>query len=215
MTVPVYFATIGRQIWKYFRARQNCSRSSQVGGISCLGCNSHQITIQESALDILFDEMATDGKMSIIAFVKSCALVFGLVTSNTAVYFICAHNISQSHLRISPPNVSRSLMIGSHAHEQYCSACISVWVLYGLISRPEYLQELTDEMNKLANIDNNSDYISVSYECLQNAERMDSFIREVLRTKGDMIGVCRVAACDAPLAGYTIPKGPSAAMHFM
>ncbi len=42
---------------------------------------------------------------------------------------------------------------------------------------------------------------------LKNAERLDSFIREVLRTKGDTLSTIRLTMRDVTLGGYTIPKG--------
>jgi cytochrome P450 len=44
-------------------------------------------------------------------------------------------------------------------------------------------------------------------EAIQKATWLDSFIREVMRTKGDTLNVCRLTAADTNLGGYTIPKG--------
>lgn len=79
-------------------------------------------------------------------------------------------------------------------------------MLYELASRPEYLAELREEMNEVAKIDATSP--DISYDALQKATRLDSFIREVMRTKGDTLSTCRMSTDEVPLAGYTIPKGP-------
>ena len=86
---------------------------------------------------------------------------------------------------------------------------MSVWVLYDLIIRPELLREIREEMNELTITTPDPDRIVVSYESLQKAERLDSFIREVFRTKGDTLSVCRVSTGDVLLAEYIIPKGLS------
>ena len=80
-------------------------------------------------------------------------------------------------------------------------------MLYELAARPEYLSELREEMNEIANLDAASENSEISYDALQKATRLDSFIREVMRTKGDTLSTCRMTTDDVPLAGYTIPKG--------
>lgn len=47
----------------------------------------------------------------------------------------------------------------------------------------------------------------LTYRAVQDARLMDSFIREVLRAKGDTLNACRKAAREARLAGRRIPKG--------
>lgn len=42
---------------------------------------------------------------------------------------------------------------------------------------------------------------------LREAHLLDSFIREVMRLKGDTISTMRYTTCDAPLGEYVIPKG--------
>lgn len=52
---------------------------------------------------------------------------------------------------------------------------------------------------------------NITYKALKDAVRLDSFIREVLRTKGDTLNAVRRATCNVPLGEYTIPKGISQA----
>jgi cytochrome P450 len=42
---------------------------------------------------------------------------------------------------------------------------------------------------------------------VQNAVKTDSFIREVLRMKGDTASLVRTSIREVSLAGYVIPKG--------
>lgn len=47
----------------------------------------------------------------------------------------------------------------------------------------------------------------LSYESLRKAQYLDSFIREVLRLKGDTLVTCRQTVQDTPMGDYVIPKG--------
>ncbi|KAJ6130837.1 hypothetical protein N7512_003617 [Penicillium capsulatum] len=83
-----------------------------------------------------------------------------------------------------------------------------VWVTYYLALRPECQEALRDEINHLAS-PGNSDYkgSNVGYLELRKAVQADSFIREVLRMKGDSVNVVRSSIRDVELGGYMIPKG--------
>lgn len=54
--------------------------------------------------------------------------------------------------------------------------------------------------------DNNGDR-EITFKTIQQAVELDSFIREVLRMKGDTVSLVRLTTRDAPLGGYIIPKG--------
>ena len=71
------------------------------------------------------------------------------------------------------------------------------------------MDALRDEMNSCATIDLESNTLEISYGALQDATLLDSFIREVLRTKGDTLSVCRKPTEDVLVGGKTIPKGTS------
>ncbi|KAJ6623564.1 cytochrome P450 [Mycena sp. CBHHK59/15] len=80
---------------------------------------------------------------------------------------------------------------------------VTVWVMYELARRPEYLQQLRDELAQISE----SGEIRLTSASLKGATHLDSFIREVLRLKGDTISQVRRSTCDAPLGKYIIPQG--------
>lgn len=85
-----------------------------------------------------------------------------------------------------------------------------VWVTYHLALRPDCQKSLRDELNSLTSPEN-SGYkgSNVGYLELRKAVKADSFIREVLRMKGDSVNVVRSSIRDVELGGYMIPKGSS------
>lgn len=80
---------------------------------------------------------------------------------------------------------------------------------------PEYIPELKEELAETLGDSLDTDCEDVTYDALQNAARLDSFIREVLRTKGDTLAVCRMTTEDTLIGGYTIPKGKTALIIFL
>ena len=86
-------------------------------------------------------------------------------------------------------------------------------MVFQLAAHPEYIPLIREEMHSLINVpatshnspDENGS--QVSYDTLQRATILDSFIREVMRTKGDTLSTARMTTKDVPIAGYTIPKG--------
>lgn len=83
-----------------------------------------------------------------------------------------------------------------------------VWVTYYLALRPDCQAALRDEINSLSDSTNNEYNASkIGYLELRKAALADSFIREVLRMKGDSVNVVRSSIRDVELGGYTIPKG--------
>lgn len=87
------------------------------------------------------------------------------------------------------------------------SASVTVWTIFELSRRPEYLAAIRDELFSNSAVHPSTKRPIISYESLQSAEHLDSFIREVLRTKGDTLSTCRQTTQDATIAGLTIPKG--------
>lgn len=73
--------------------------------------------------------------------------------------------------------------------------------------RREYLPALRKELSSILETDPNTGKPTFTYASLRNAELLDSFIREVLRMKGDTIAVFRLTTKNAPLGGYVVPKG--------
>ncbi|KAJ7166517.1 cytochrome P450 [Mycena crocata] len=100
-----------------------------------------------------------------------------------------------------------SLLLGIIFASVHQTASVVVWVVFELSMRPEYLKPLREEV--YSNVDpvtNDLDPSNIG-EAIQKAIWLDSFIREVLRTKGDTLSTCRLTTADIPLGGYTIPKG--------
>jgi cytochrome P450 len=80
-----------------------------------------------------------------------------------------------------------------------------VWVLCELALRPEYQDEIFDELKQSMK----DGPEQLTHEDLKQATLTDSFIREVMRTKGDTFSTVRMAVNDVKLGDYMIPKGQS------
>ncbi|OCB89296.1 hypothetical protein A7U60_g3495 [Sanghuangporus baumii] len=100
-----------------------------------------------------------------------------------------------------------ALVLGIVFASVHQTASVAVWVLYELAMRPEYQSALHEELFDICGVACSVDNANVSYESLQKAARLDSFIREVLRTKGDTLSTCRLTTASVPIGGYVIPKG--------
>jgi len=87
------------------------------------------------------------------------------------------------------------------------TAAVAVWVMYELAVRREYIPAIREELLIISDSIDSSGVHRLSYEALRRATVLDSFIREVLRLKGDTIGVMRGTTDDVKLGDYTIPKG--------
>ncbi|KAJ7251224.1 cytochrome P450, partial [Mycena rebaudengoi] len=86
------------------------------------------------------------------------------------------------------------------------TSTVMIWVVYELAVRKENLPPLRQELVDILETDAISGKQTLTYSSLRNAERLDSFIREVLRMKGDTLTVFRLTTKDVPLGGYLIPK---------
>ncbi|OCB89297.1 hypothetical protein A7U60_g3496 [Sanghuangporus baumii] len=107
----------------------------------------------------------------------------------------------QTFLKIS------GLISGNFFAAIHITSTVSVWVLFELSRRPELVSVLREELTTLVDIPASGKELPVlSYEVVQNAKILDSFIREVLRTKGDILSVCRMIRNDVRLDGYDLPK---------
>lgn len=81
-----------------------------------------------------------------------------------------------------------------------------VWVLCELALQPENQDEILDEIKQLLH----NGVQNLTHNTLKEAVRTDSFIREVMRAKGDTFSTVRMAVNDVQLGQYIIPKGWSA-----
>ncbi|KAG6909192.1 hypothetical protein DXG01_001706 [Tephrocybe rancida] len=87
------------------------------------------------------------------------------------------------------------------------TSAVIVWVVYEMAVRKEVLPGLREELSRILEADPDTGKPTLTYNSLRNAELLDSFVREVLRMKGDTIAVFRLTTKDVPLGGYVIPKG--------
>ncbi|KAI8989060.1 cytochrome P450 [Trametes punicea] len=88
----------------------------------------------------------------------------------------------------------------------HTTTVVSQWVLYQLAVRPEYLAPLREELSRVLEEDENGE-LRLTAASLRAARLLDSFIREVMRTKGDTLSTVRYTTCDVPLGDFVIPKG--------
>lgn len=86
------------------------------------------------------------------------------------------------------------------------TAVVAVWCIMNLCYRQdEYLNEIRTEMTEYIQSDDQGDY-HLSISSLRNLTKMDSFIREVMRTKGDTFAPVRYTLQDVQVGKYKIPK---------
>ncbi|KAJ6520500.1 cytochrome P450 [Mycena sanguinolenta] len=100
-----------------------------------------------------------------------------------------------------------SMLMGLIFASVHQTASVVVWVVFEIAKRPEYLKALREEVhNNIDPVTNELDSTNIE-KAIRNATWLDSFIREVMRTKGDTLAVCRMTSVDTHIGGYTIPKG--------
>lgn len=78
--------------------------------------------------------------------------------------------------------------------------------MFELAARPSYISAIRGELFSVAEPSGDGS-IQLSYDSLRRARHLDSFIREVMRLKGDTMSTTRLALEDVPMGGYVIPKG--------
>ncbi|KAI0756134.1 cytochrome P450 [Daedaleopsis nitida] len=79
----------------------------------------------------------------------------------------------------------------------HTTTVVSQWVLCQLAMRPEYLDALREELGRVLEEDENGK-LCLTARSLREARLMDSFIREVMRLKGDTLSNIRYTTCDVP-----------------
>ncbi|KII84130.1 hypothetical protein PLICRDRAFT_57936 [Plicaturopsis crispa FD-325 SS-3] len=99
------------------------------------------------------------------------------------------------------------LMLGLLLASVHTTSVVATFVIYELARRPEYLQPLREELKTIVEHDSASGRTGLTLQSLSLATKADSFIREVMRLKGDTLAQVRMSTCDAPLGPYIIPKG--------
>ncbi|KAK0187393.1 cytochrome P450 [Armillaria mellea] len=92
-------------------------------------------------------------------------------------------------------------------------AVVIIWVIFEVAVRPEDIFIFRAELNDVLEVDADNGRPTLTYSSLKNAERLDSFIREVLRTKGDTLSTIRLTTRDVAIGGYIIPKGTNQEYH--
>lgn len=103
-------------------------------------------------------------------------------------------------------NFNTTIMLGMAFGSIHQSANNGVWVIFYLAQRPEYMQKIRQELHTLVQQQpSQTDYPTA--ETLQKAVHLDSFINEVMRTKGDTYGPPRELARDTKIGQYIVPKG--------
>ncbi|OGM49497.1 hypothetical protein ABOM_001720 [Aspergillus bombycis] len=86
---------------------------------------------------------------------------------------------------------------------------ITMWTIFQLALRPEYQDLIRREIHDLTVRDSASPIpiSELDMRTLRKASCTDSFIREVLRMKGDAVNLVRMARKDVQMGDYIIPKG--------
>ncbi|KIJ46654.1 hypothetical protein M422DRAFT_249810 [Sphaerobolus stellatus SS14] len=127
----------------------------------------------------------------------------------TLVQYLLCKNMTRPTLlwRIKMLGWILTLIMGLLFASVHQTSAVAVWVVCELAKRPEYIPEIREECESLLTVDSGSKQQPVTYQAIQQATRLDSFIREVLRTKGDTLSTCRLALCDVDLGESVIPKG--------
>ncbi|KAK6504513.1 hypothetical protein TWF506_002707 [Arthrobotrys conoides] len=97
------------------------------------------------------------------------------------------------------------LVLASILGSVHQTATIIVWTTFFLALHPESQIEIREELMSITEQSHESP--TSPLPDLKKALRTDSFIREVLRMKGDTVNVVRASVRDVDLGGYSIPKG--------
>jgi cytochrome P450 len=101
-----------------------------------------------------------------------------------------------------------SVSLGMVFASMHQTAVVASWVIIVLASRrEEYLQPLRDEWRSIVSVDEVTGQPHFDGDTLNKLTKLDSFIREVMRTKGDTFAPLRHACEDVQIGPYTVPSG--------
>lgn len=90
---------------------------------------------------------------------------------------------------------------------------VATWIICEISARPDEQMALRAELDDLAPFEASTGRRQITHSALQNAARLDSFIREVLRTKGDTLSTIRLTTRDVDIGNATIPQGGDILKH--
>jgi len=85
------------------------------------------------------------------------------------------------------------------------SAVMAVWCIANLAKRPEYIDEIRAEFDEVLETDAEGKSV-LGLEGLRRSEKLDSFIREVLRTNSSLFAPVRYTTEPVRVGKYLIPK---------
>ncbi|KIN93572.1 hypothetical protein M404DRAFT_35974 [Pisolithus tinctorius Marx 270] len=122
-------------------------------------------------------------------------------------YIARMYTDSQGHVSILSAMWVSTLVLAFIFASVHQTAAVAVWVVFELSIRKEYLASAQEELSAIADGIDSSGVHKLTYDTLRRSTVLDSFIREVLRTKGDTLSAARETVRDVSLAGYTIPEG--------
>lgn len=86
------------------------------------------------------------------------------------------------------------------------TAVVAAWCVMNLAKKTEYQAEIRAEIESCLEQDADGNR-QLTVESLRRAEKLDSFIRETMRTKGDVFAPVRFTVRDVRVGKYVIPKG--------
>ncbi|KAF3220425.1 hypothetical protein TWF106_006751 [Orbilia oligospora] len=98
------------------------------------------------------------------------------------------------------------LVLASILGSVHQTSTIMVWATFFLAVHLESQVEIREELIKITE-QHYCSHLRGPVPDVKKALRTDSFIREVLRMKGDTVNVVRASVRDVDLGGYLIPKG--------
>ncbi|KAJ5191780.1 uncharacterized protein N7498_010765 [Penicillium cinerascens] len=123
-------------------------------------------------------------------------------------YLVRAYASPDGHLSVRTRMWIMVLILTFLFASLHQTATIMVWITYHLALHPDCQNSLRDEASSIVSSRELSYSSSiVDVQTMQNAVKTDSFIREVLRMKGDLVNLVRAPIRDIELGGYIVPKG--------
>ncbi|OQD74254.1 hypothetical protein PENDEC_c011G02709 [Penicillium decumbens] len=123
-------------------------------------------------------------------------------------YLVRAYASPDGHLSVRTRMWIMVLILTFLFASLHQTATIMIWVTFNLALRPDSQDYLHDEISSIfTSRDPSYSKHIIDAKTMQDAVKTDSFIREVLRMKGDLVNLVRAPVRDIELGGYIIPKG--------